>query len=181
MKKEGDPIYSNEIKGYEAFRLPDDEDPNCGHITLHRFADQWSIAFDLIYNKGISSEHLVAAEEFLKSSEAALEQQRYRVVLDNLFSAAELAAKALLLSTPRPRDQIKMGHGRIHSLFNLQAKLGNVSAGHRNAFNKLSQLRSSARYLKKPLTITDEEVTKLVTSIRDAIDDARSRVNPCRD
>jgi hypothetical protein len=110
-KQKGAPIYSNEIEDYEAFRLPDDEDPNCGHITLHRFADQWSLAFDLIYNKGISSEHLAAAEEFLKSAEAALEQGHYRVVVDNLFSASELAAKALLLTTPLPGKGTKMGRG----------------------------------------------------------------------
>jgi uncharacterized protein (UPF0332 family) len=180
-KQEGDPIYSNEIEGYEAFRLPDDEDPNCGHITLHRFADQWSLAFDLIYNKGISSEHLAAAEEFLKSAEAALERGHYRVVVDNLFSASELAAKAVLLTTPLPGEGTKMGHGRIHSRFNLQARLGNVSAGHRDAFNQLSHLRSSARYLSRPLTISEVEVTELLAAVRDAIGFARSRVTTYKD
>jgi hypothetical protein len=74
-----------------------------------------------------------------------------------------------------------MGHGRIHSRFNLQARLGNVSAGHRDAFNQLSHLRSSARYLSRPLTISEVEVTELLAAVRDAIGFARSRVTTYKD
>jgi|SRR5665213_3355765 len=177
-KNAGDPVYANEVESYELFRLPDDEDPNCGHITLRRVADQWTIAFDFIYNKGLSREHLAAAQEFLGSAESALQNNSYRVFVDNMFSASELAAKALLLTTPLPGEDKKMSHGRIQSRYNLQAKMGNVSSDHKDAFNRLAALRSSARYLNGTLSISKATANELRDAVRAAIEFASRRANP---
>jgi len=101
-KAAGDPIYAHEVESYESFRLPSDEDPNCGHITIWRIADQWSVAFDLIYNKGTARDHLIAAREFLDAARHARHQGHWRVFVDTCFSAAELAAKSLLMTSPSP-------------------------------------------------------------------------------
>lgn len=177
-KNAGDPVYAHEVDSYESFRLPDDGDPNCGHFTLRRVADQWTIAFDFIYNKGLSREHLAAAQEFLRSAESALQSNSYRVFVDNLFSASELAAKALLLTTPFPGESKRMSHGRIQSRYNLEAKMGNVSSGHKDAFNRLAGLRSSARYLNGTLSISKAIADELRDAVRGAIEFASKRANP---
>lgn len=175
-KRKGDFVYLHEIESYESFRLPDDEDPNCGHITLYRFPDHWIIAFDAIYNKAIATEHLSAAQQFLTAAQQALTIDAMRVFVDTCFSAAELTAKALLITTPLPGEATKMTHGRIHSRYNFQAKLGNVAISHKNALNRLTALRGSARYLNNALDITESEARTLIQAVQDAISFVDRRV-----
>jgi uncharacterized protein (UPF0332 family) len=175
-KSKGDPVYAHEIENYESFRLPDDEDPNCGHITIIRFGDQWSLAFDAIYNKGIAAKHLSAARQFIAAAQQALESNSLRVFVDTCFSAAELTAKAILLTSPIPGESHKMTHGRIHARYNLQAKFGNVDASHKDALNRLATLRGSARYLNNELHITDDDARVLIKAVEDAISFGEKRV-----
>ena len=175
LKKKGDPIFAHEVDSYESFTLPDNEDPDCGHMTLMRLGDQWSLAFDFFYNRGIANDHLEAADQFITSAKNALKVSHMRVLVDNCFSAAELAAKALLLTTPSSDKDKKMSHGRIHARYNFEAKLGNVDASHKDTFNRLKVLRSSARYLNGTLTIDKEEGRELIKSVEDAIEFAKTR------
>ena len=177
-KKKGDPVYAHEVDSYESFSLPDSEDPNCGHITLMRLGDQWSLAFDFLYNKRIASEHLSAANQFISAAKKALTDNHMRVLVDTCFSAAELAAKALLLTTPRPGENKRMSHGRIHARYNLEAKLGNVDVSYKDAFNRLTALRSSARYLNGTLVLDENEGRELIQSVEEAIDFAAKRAQP---
>jgi uncharacterized protein (UPF0332 family) len=175
-KRKGDHVYLHEIEGYESFSLPDDEDPNCGHITLYRFPDHWIIAFDAIYNKGIATEHLSAAEQFLAAARQALTTNSMRVFVDTCFSAAELTAKALLITTPLPGENTNMRHGRIHSRYNFEAKLGNIDASHKDALNRLAALRGSARYLNNTLDIAESEASGLLRAVQDAISFVARRI-----
>jgi uncharacterized protein (UPF0332 family) len=168
-KSKGDPVYDHEIESWESFLLPEEEDPNCGHITLYRFPDHWTIAFDAIYNKGIAIEHLLAAQQFLAAAEQALTTNSLRVFVDTCFSAAELTAKALLITAPLPGENTKLSHGRIHSRYNFQAKLGNIDASHKDALNRLAVLRGSARYLNNTLNLGEDEARLLIEEVRDAI------------
>jgi uncharacterized protein (UPF0332 family) len=168
-KNKGDSVYAHEIESYESFRLSDNEDQNCGHITLHRIGDKWTIAFDCIYNKGIAAEHLSAARQFITAAQQALTPNSMRVFVDTCFSAAELTAKALLLTTPIPGENTKMSHKRIHSRYNIEAKLGNVEASHKNALNRLAALRTSARYLNNALDLSESEAHTLIQAVEDAI------------
>jgi hypothetical protein len=63
-KNVGDPIYANEIEGLEKIKLTEKDFPDCGHATLMRFNETWSIAFDFRYNKDLSLKHLNTAVEF---------------------------------------------------------------------------------------------------------------------
>ena len=67
-------------------------------------------------------------------------------------------------------------HGRIHSRYNLEAKLGNVKEQHRKAFNRLTELRASARYLMDPLVIDVKQADLLFSGVQDAITFAEKRV-----
>jgi hypothetical protein len=93
-----------------------------------------------------------------------------RVFVDTCFSAAELTAKALLLTSPQPGENRKMSHGRIHSRYNLEAKYGNVDALHKDAFNRLATLRSSARYLNGTLELDENDAQTLMKAVEDAIE-----------
>jgi uncharacterized protein (UPF0332 family) len=177
-KKKGNPVYLHEVESFESFYLPDSEDPNCGHITLMRLGDQWTLAFDFLYNKKIAGEHLSAANQFITAAKKALTDNHMRVLVDTCFSAAELAAKALLLSTPRPGEKNRMSHGRIHSLYNLEAKFGNVDVSHKEAFNHLTELRSSARYLNATLILDEKEARELIQTVEEAIEFATNRAQP---
>jgi uncharacterized protein (UPF0332 family) len=178
LKKKGDPVYAHEVDSYESFSLPDSEDPNCGHITLMRLGDQWSLAFDFLYNKKIAGEHLSAAKQFVSAAKKALIDNHMRVLVDTCFSAAELTAKALLLTTPLPGENKRMSHGRIHARYNLEAKLGNVNVSHKDAFNRLTALRNSARYLNGKLVLDENEARDLVQSVEEAIEFAAKRIQP---
>jgi HEPN domain-containing protein len=175
-KAAGDPVYAHEVEGYESFRLLDDEDPNCGHITIRRIADQWSISFDFIYNKGTARDHLMAAREFLDAARHARHQGHWRAFVDTCFSGAELAAKSLLMTTPSPNEKKSKKHGRIHSRYNLEAKLGNVKEQHRKSFNRLTELRASARYLDGALVMDAKEADELFSGVEDAIAFAEKRI-----
>jgi len=175
-KRKGDSVYLHDIEGYESFYLPEDEDPNCGHITIYRFSDHWIIAFDAIYNKGLSTEHLAAAQEFLVAAQQALAANSMRVFVDTCFSAAELTAKALLITTPHPGENTKMSHGKIHSRYNFQAKLGNIDTSHKDTLNRLADLRSSARYLNNTLDISKDEASALIQGVQDAISFVSQRI-----
>ena len=176
LKQKGDPVYLQDIDDYESFYLPKDEDPNCGHITIYRFPDHWIISFDLVYNKGIATEHLLAAKQFLNAGRQAIKENSMRVFVDTCFSAAELSAKALLITTPIPGENTKMSHGRIHSRYNLQAKLGNIDISHKDALNRLAALRGSARYLNNTLDINEDEASSLAKVVEDSISFVSSRL-----
>lgn len=174
-KKVGEPLYEHELEGLEEIKLTDEDDPNCGHATLMRIAGEWVIAFDFRRNKALSKRHIDKAEEFYVSSEFCLGQKKWSPFVDNLFSAAELAAKSILLSMADPNFRNKASHRAIHSKYNQFARLGNVEPVYRDTFNKLSRLRYPARYLKGPVSITESEARKILDIIKRMIEDARWR------
>lgn len=175
-RQEGETIFEHEIEHYESLRLPETEDPNCGHLTLIHTKGNWYLFLDCVYNRGRSEELLQAAKEFLAVAEHALSTGSFRALADNLFSAAELAATAILISSPRPGDDLNMSHKQIHSRFNLAGKLGNVDISHRETFNSLANLRARARYVKGAFVLTLSEATFHLAAVRDLIECARALI-----
>lgn len=175
-KLKGEPVYLSEIEETPSIRLPDSEDPNCGHFTLLLLGDRWYGAFDFRYNKGKASELLAAAEEFLAAASQALSEGRSRAAIDNLFSAAELAAKAYVITTPLPGDEDIRSHGRIHARFNMFARHGNVDPDQRRTFNALSECRTRARYVSGPLDVTADDVSKWKADVEGLLRAVRGRV-----
>lgn len=58
-KKAGDPILASEVQGLEKIKLPAEEFPDCGHATLIRINDTWTVAFDFRYNREVLGKHIV--------------------------------------------------------------------------------------------------------------------------
>jgi len=168
-KKSGEPVYENEIEGLESIKLADQDDIDCGHATLIRLNDTWTIAFDFTYNKGLAKKHIETAVQFLEVAETAHARRHWSPFVDNLFSAAELAARAILLAVPEKHFREKPTHKGIHSRFNRFANVGNAKREHRAAFNKLSSLRGRARYLKGELLLNEADATTLLLSIKEMI------------
>jgi uncharacterized protein (UPF0332 family) len=175
-KKKGDPIYLDEIDGIEDFKLPDSEDPNGGHFTVLKMGNTWYGYFDFRYNKGYAKNLISASAEFLDAAYESFSKGRTRAAIDNLFSAAELAAKAFVITIPYPSERGKKTHGIIHTKFNQLSRHGNVETEQRKAFNKLTNLRSSARYLEKSLNISKDELEDLFLQIKYLLNSVKSRV-----
>lgn len=95
--------------------------------------------------------------------------------MDNLFSASELAAKAILLAMPGKEFKEKTTHKAIHSRFNRFANLGNVEKDHKDVFNRLHSMRAKARYLDGELVLAPEEARRMLDVAKELIGLARQR------
>jgi HEPN domain len=140
----GDIINEAEIENIEAFEL-EQADSDAGHFTILPWKGGWRLLFDFRRNKGKAADLVKRAEEFLIISEYALAQKLFGPFIDNLFSACELLAKARLITAAAEAGGLK-SHGVISSRINQWGRLGNVDGEFVKTFNKLSQVRSTARY-----------------------------------
>lgn len=166
-KNYGDLVYTNELEGLENLTLTDEDDPDCGHATILRLGDTWLLAFDFIYNKALAKKHIETAKEFIEAAEFSFSHKHWSAFADNLFSAAELLAKAeLLAGWSDPAFREKTTHTAVRSRYNRFAHLGNVDPLHAKTYNKLSELRYPARYLKNEFSLSENEAQALLESLR---------------
>jgi HEPN domain-containing protein len=175
-KEAGEDVFQHELEHIQFIDLSEEEDPNCGYATLLRYGDIWSIAFDFRYNKALSKKHIETAKEFYYSAKFSFEEKHWSPFIDNLFCAAELSAKSVLLSASDPEFREKATHKVIKSRYNQEYQSGNLDTSHRAAFNKLSNLRGGARYLKGDVSVSEAEAQELLNAVEDMIEDADRRV-----
>jgi HEPN domain-containing protein len=172
-KNYGDPVYASELDGLEELTLTNEDDPDCGHATILHLGDNWLLAFDFIYNKGLANKHIETAIEFIDAAEFSFTRKHWSAFADNLFSAAELLAKATLLSGWADHAfREKTTHTAVHSRYNRFAHLGNVDPLHAKIYNKLSQLRYPARYLKNDFSLSEDDAQKLLEGLRSMFQEA---------
>ena len=177
QKKLGEPIYIHEIEEVKKIQLTEEDDPDCGHITFIKIGEKCIIGFDARYNKSHSKKHIDRAKEFLEAAEFSLKQNNWSAFVDTLFSSAELLARSILLSMPDPKFREKASHKTIKSKFNKYAAPGNVKPIHIKTFNKLSDFRKRARYLKGDFSISEKEAIILLDTVRNMINDASRLVS----
>lgn len=176
-KKAGEPILDDELEGLGEINLTEEDGLDCGHTTLLRIGDRWIIAFDFRYDKALSKKHIETAEQFYESADFSFNRGNWSSYIDNLFSAAELSVKSILLSMmPDPKFRKKASHNSIRIKYNRFADLGNVEVNHRKTFNKLSGLRDNARYLKEEISISEDEARRYLNVVKNMIEDARRRI-----
>jgi uncharacterized protein (UPF0332 family) len=174
-KNKGDPIYSTEIEDLNRFQPTDEDDLDCGHATIVKLSDRWIIAFDFRYNRALAKKHIETAKQFYESAAFSFKRNNCASCLDNLFSAAELASKAVLLLIPDPKSRKKTTHGGIQIRYNKFAELGNVEPKFREALNRLSSLRARARY-HGDVAISEKDIQLLLETVNEMITDATNRV-----
>ncbi len=168
-KEKGEPIYEYEVEEIKNVRLTDQDDINCGHVTMLIFKGEWIIHFDFRYNKGRAKERYVAAKEFHEAASLCYSQRIWRPFVDNMFSAIELLATSQLFLMPDQKYVKKPRHKTTQMKYNSMVKLGNYKVEYMEALNKLSGLRDDARYMKKPFIFTSEDATKLMQIESDMI------------
>lgn len=94
------------------------------------------------------------AEEYLDSAQEVLESDRIRVAVDAAYNAAELAAKALILSK---QDDLPGSHGGVVSVFGqLYVKTNELDKALGRELNTALKLRNTARY-KANVLLTKED------------------------
>jgi uncharacterized protein (UPF0332 family) len=175
-KDKGDPIFLSDIDGIEDIQPHGEEFADCGHATLMKFGSEWTIAFNFVYNKALSRRHVDTAQQFLEAADFAYEKKLWSALVDNLFSASELCARSLLLGMPDEKYRSKGTHSTTHNRFNRFGSIGNVDPDHLSAFNRLSQLRSRARYVKSKLELDEAFAKQLLQAVKGLYEQARSRV-----
>lgn len=167
-KSKGDPITENEVEGLNGFDLLE-EYKDCGHATMLRFNDTWSLYFDFRYNKGLSSKHIETAKEFFEAAKYSLDNSYYSSFIDNLFSCSELLAKSMLISLVSPNFVKISSHRAIHRRLNRFAYIGNVDQEFSELYNKLNGYRPRARYLKGDIDLDKEEADELLLKTQEMI------------
>lgn len=174
-KEYGDSVYANELEGLEELMLTEEDDPDSGHVTMLKFNGSWIMAFDFIYNKALAKKTINTAKEFIEAAEFSFSHQNWSAFADNLFSAAELLAKATLLAAwSDPNFREKTNHPAINSRYNRFASLENVNPEHALAFNKLAKLRYPARYAKDEFTLVENEGNILLDSVKSMLRETSS-------
>lgn len=139
----GQPIYLSDIEGIERYELPP-EDRDHGHFTAILRGENWLLLFDFRRNQGTARQLVAKARDYLASARLAQGAALWGPFCDNLFSAAELLAKAQLIV--HVLDSSSKSHGQIHSKLNSWGRMGNVRTDFVSLFNRLSAQRAEARY-----------------------------------
>lgn len=173
-KKKDEPVFVHEIDHVQSLRPAEEHD--AAHVSAVRIGDGWSMAFDFRYNLTWASEHARAAREFLDTARDALKLGRRRSAVDNAATSAELAAKAILLTSPDKVLLDKKSHAVVHEKFNVYAKL-NVPDAQRTAFNRLRQIRPGARYIESDPP-ADEHLAEMLDVLEGLVKDAEARTRP---
>ncbi|MDP1826621.1 MAG: HEPN domain-containing protein [Archangium sp.] len=153
----------DDIVGFDVTK----SDPNAGHLTAllvpRGNESHWALFFDFRYNSHRVKETLEIANEFLFVAESALGTARIRATAENLFTAFELGAKALLLLLPDRRVLDARSHGTVGGLFNVFSRHGNVDTEITRGFRRASALRPGARYSNRTFETNVEELTQLLS------------------
>lgn len=165
-------------KDVEFIKLNENQFLNCGHATLILLKDGYQLSFDFQYNKLICKEHLGVANEFLKTSKYALNNNFFTSFIDNSFSAIELLAKTNLLLETNRNISAKTNHKAIKAEFNNRYKNSDTEfeIAQRRIFNQLSELRSKARYLNGELKVEIDTFTLINSTIEGMYNSLNERI-----
>ena len=160
--EKGDQVDWDNVESIERAELVEKEDPDCGHVTMVRHNGIWHMSFDFVYYKG-TKKILNVASEFLDGATFAKGKGHVSLFVDSLFSAAELISKAILILHSNEDFKSKTNHKAIKQSINSFARNGRLTPDQIKAINKLSGLRTSARYLEKKFSLSENEMNTLLT------------------
>jgi HEPN domain len=165
----GDQVRVNDLDKILSVDLTE-VDANAGHITLILHRDRWVGRFDFRYQGVSSRQHLDRAREYLDVAAAALDRGTVGPCLDNLFSAAELMAKAELQMHDRAialgmddrGKRLQNLHQERRRRYSRWAKSGNTEQRYADLLDHLWDLRGAARYMEAGPLPTIEEARDMV-------------------
>jgi len=158
-----------DVQRREQLELTDD-DANAEHLTFIRRGGIWHFTFGFQRNAQRIRHFIEAAREFLMCATWAHEQGYSRAFVDNLFSAVELLAKALLLIKATDLEVMRASSHRFSAArLNLVRKEGRVPDAFVDLFNRLSNKRSQARYEPAPFTLDRSDADSMLATAKEAL------------
>lgn len=163
--RQGQSVTLDDVARVERVELTE-EDPNAAHVTALYLGDSWHISWDGRYNADIIASHLAAAREFVELAEIAVDRRRLRAFAEIAFEAAELLAKAAVLTQPDERLLATKKHATVAAHFNQWARQGNVDRRYALLLNALSELRASARYLRGGFRLDAERAAEMLVTLQ---------------
>lgn len=169
-KEKGEDVFQNEIEKLETLRLMDEEESKYAHISIIRFKNHWILGFDFRYNKKLARDHFKTAAQFYSSAQNAYQNNLMVPFIDNLFSAIELLAKSELLLMPDEEFKKKTTHKGIQIKYSKFVDIGNAKLDYKKSLNKLSGLRTSARYLKSDFQLSETEAQEYLEVVKEMLD-----------
>lgn len=159
----GAPAVWSDIEKIEGLELTD-ADPNAGHFTAILLPDGWTLSWHFQYDRERAADHVGAAREFLDTASSALRGHRLRAFVDNLFSAVELMAKALLISAvPSENTRGWKTHKTVKGVLNRRTTRDADAARFAALYNRLEKHRSTARYIEGAMTLSDADTDDMLT------------------
>lgn len=156
----GEPIYMHDLVDVVALE-PVEAERDFGHFTLFRTGETWRLIFDFRQNRASAIQLVDKAEQFLLTAQLAKDRELGGPFADNLFSAAELLAKAQLIDSIV--DKHAKSHKTIHSSLNRWQALGNARADFVALFNSLARDRGDARYSAESVALPANADEQLAT------------------
>lgn len=142
--EKGDPIHLSDLAGLEYFDLEDDE-LDCGHFTIFWTGSHWVGAFDFRAGRAKCQSLIEKSLTFVAATRLSLNEGLAEPAIDTLHTACELLAKTRLILSHVPAHKWR-SHGSVSSAINREGKLGNIDPAFLALFNRLSDIRSHAKY-----------------------------------
>lgn len=152
----------------EKIIFDDKEFQDCGHATMILFTDGYQLSFDFRYNIETCKKHLQIAEQFLATAEYSYNNKYFSAFIDNSFSTIELLAKSKLLLAINKNMYGKTNHNAIKTEFskyhmNIPEEF---EMEEKNLLNRLSKLRSNARYLNGEFDYTTIDLENILKTLK---------------
>lgn len=141
---ESEQVLLSDFANLEVFDLQEDE-LDCGHFTIFCTGTGWIGSFDFRAGRAKCVSLIEKALTFLTASRLAINEQLAEPAIDMLHTACELIAKTRLILDHKPAHKWK-SHGIVQAEINRMGRMGNVDAAFLETFNRLSQIRSHAKY-----------------------------------
>lgn len=159
----GDEVVLADVAGVERYE-PRPEDAGVPHVTAFAHSQGWSVAFDFTWRHPRRLDYLAHGQAFAETAREARRARRVGVALDNAYSAAELLAKAELLSYRPTIDEAlaARSHGAVATPYALWARLDNTDMRFVQLLHRLAELRGAGRYLNRDLDADEAEVERLM-------------------
>ena len=175
--QKGEEVLLSDFQGLENFEL-EDEDLDSGHWTVFWTGKGWFTSFNFLTQRARCLDLLSKSSQFLAAATYAKLQKHPAVVVDTLFSACELIAKAQLVASHAIKLDVK-SHSQVASQINLWRKRGNVEGAFVDLFNRLGQLRPRYRYdttFSEDMPVSEDDLALVGQMIASGVERLRPKL-----